>query len=54
MTEQDLTDRLQALDDQRKQMEANLNAIAGAMQECNFWLKKLSTPKPEQQNGDAN
>ena len=54
MTELDLKERLEALEAQRRQMEANLNAIAGAMQECNFWLKKLSTPKPEQQNGDAN
>jgi hypothetical protein len=30
---------------QRRQMEANLNAIAGAMQECQFWLSKLQTPE---------
>ena len=41
MTELDLKERLQALDAQRKQMEANLNAIAGAMQECQFWLAKV-------------
>jgi prefoldin subunit 5 len=41
MTEQSLKERLLALDAQRKQMEANLNAIAGAMQECQFWLAKV-------------
>ena len=44
MTEQDLKGRLEALDNQRRQMEANLNAIAGAMQECQFWLDKLNGP----------
>ena len=43
MTEQVLKERLEALDTQRRQMEANLNAIAGAMQECQFWLNKLNS-----------
>ena len=43
MTEQSLKERLLALDAQRKQMEANLNAIAGAMQECQYWLNAIST-----------
>jgi len=34
-------------------MEANLNAIAGAMQECQYWLQKIAD-KPEQQHVDAN
>jgi len=51
MTELDLKERLEALEAQRRQMEANLNAIAGAMQECQFWLQKIA--KPEQENGDA-
>jgi len=37
----DLKERLEVLAAQRKQMEANLNAIAGAMQECQFWLAKV-------------
>ena len=45
MTEQVLKERLEALDTQRRQMEANLNAIAGAMQECQFWLNKLQEPQ---------
>ncbi len=49
MTEQELKERLEALDTQRKQMEANLNAIAGAMQECQYWLRQV-IDKSEQQN----
>ena len=43
MTEQSLKKRLLELDAQRKQMEANLNAIAGAMQECQYWLNAIPT-----------
>ena len=39
----DLKERLEVLAAQRKQMEANLNAIAGAMQECQYWLNAIST-----------
>jgi prefoldin subunit 5 len=45
MTEDTLKERMAALEAQRRQMEANLNAIAGAMQECQFWLSKLQTPE---------
>jgi len=53
MTELDLKERLEALEAQRRQMEANLNAIAGAMQECQYWLQKIAK-EPEQQHVDAN
>ena len=53
MTELDLKERFEALEAQRRQMEANLNAIAGAMQECQYWLQKIAD-KPEQENVDAN
>ena len=45
MTEDTLKERMAALEAQRRQMEANLNAIAGTMQECQFWLSKLKTPE---------
>ena len=51
MIELDLKERLAALETQRRQMEANLNAIAGALQECQYWLQKIAD-KPEQQNGN--
>ena len=50
MTELDLKERLEALSVQRRQGEANLNAIAGAMQECQFWLTKLTSPTEEVEN----
>ena len=53
MTELDLKERLEALEAQRRQGEAKLNAIAGAMQECQYWLQKIAD-KPEQQHDDAN
>ncbi len=53
MIEQALKERLEALETQRRQMEANLNAIAGAMQECQYWLRQV-TDKSEQQNDNAN
>ena len=43
MTELDFKERLEALEAQRRQMEANLNAVAGAMQECQYWLNKLNS-----------
>ena len=53
MTELDLKERLEALEAQRRQGEANLNAIAGAMQECQYWLQKIAD-KPEQENVNEN
>ena len=50
MIEQDIKNRLKDLETQRVQMEANLNAIAGAMQECQFWLTKLTSPTEEVEN----
>ena len=54
MTELDLKERLEALAAQRRQGEANLNAISGAMQECQYWLDKITNPvQLEQENGNA-
>lgn len=41
MTEQDIQERIKDLEAQRSQMEANLNAIVGAIQDCHFWLEQL-------------
>ena len=43
MNKEALEQRLVALRGQLAQVEANGNAIAGAMQECEFWLKRLDT-----------
>ena len=42
MTEEILKKRLESLEAQRRQMEANLNAIAGALQECQHWLNQIT------------
>jgi|TARA_R110000868_G_scaffold40359_2_gene139335 hypothetical protein len=43
MIEQDIQERLKSLEAQRIQMEANLNAIGGAIQDCHFWLDKITS-----------
>ena len=47
MTELSLKERLEALKAQQRQVEANLNAIAGAMQECQYWLQETAEQKKE-------
>ena len=54
MIDQDFKERLEALEVQRRQMEANLNAVTGAIQECNFWLRKINTPELKQQDNPEN
>lgn len=46
MTEELIQQRLAELKQQQKFMEGNLNAIGGAIQDCEYWLAKLK----EQQN----
>ena len=31
---------------QLTQLQANSNAISGAIQDCDYWLSTLSTPEP--------
>ena len=43
MTEHDIQERLKSLNAQRIQTEANLNALGGAIQDCHFWLDKITS-----------
>ena len=43
MTEQQVKDRITELTNQAKQMEVNLVAIQGAIQDCQFWLTQLES-----------
>jgi len=43
MTEKQITDRIAELTNQAKQMEVNLVAIQGAIQDCQFWLTQLES-----------
>lgn len=40
--------RLFELQRQREQAIANVNAISGAIQECEYWLKKLKEKEEEE------
>ena len=46
MTEELIQKRLAELKQQQKFMEGNLNAIGGAIQDCEYWLATLK----EQEN----
>ena len=49
MTEQQIKDRIIDLTNQGKQMEVNLVAIQGAIQDCQWWLTQLeSKDAPEE------
>jgi hypothetical protein len=41
MNEAELKARVETLMQSAKQMEINLHAIGGAIQDCNYWLKRL-------------
>jgi len=43
MTEQQVKDRITELTNQAKQMEVNLVAIQGAIQDCQWWLTQLES-----------
>jgi hypothetical protein len=43
MTEQQIKDRIAELTTQAKQMEVNLMAITGAIQDCQWWLTQLES-----------
>ena len=45
MTEELIQQRLAELKQQQKFMEGNLNAIGGAIQDCEYWLAKLKEQK---------
>ena len=54
MTQQELQDRLNLLNNEKEQtkaqitqLQANLNAYIGAIAECEYWLKKSDSPEKE-------
>ena len=49
MTEKQINDRIAELTTQQKNMEVNLIAIQGAIQDCQWWLTQLeSKDAPEE------
>ena len=45
-----LKSRIEFLNAQAKQLELNLHAIGGAIQDCNYWLKLLESKDAADQN----
>lgn len=48
MTEQDIQARIKDLQEQAQQMQANLNAIQGAIVDCQYWLAKMKEKPSEE------
>ena len=53
MTEAEIKARIEALTASAKQMEVNLHAIGGAIQDCNYWLKRLEDENAADQVNDS-
>jgi 5'-deoxynucleotidase YfbR-like HD superfamily hydrolase len=41
ITKEEIQERIKELEKQKRQAEANANAFAGAIQDCEFWLEQL-------------
>jgi hypothetical protein len=53
MTKDSVTARKNELEQQRLQFLANLNAVAGAMQDCDYWLAQLEEEERQKAQGVA-
>lgn len=54
VTKQDIQARLDELERDRQAHEAQINAIMGAMQDCDFWLKKIDEAEAQpKENSDG-
>jgi prefoldin subunit 5 len=45
--------RIELLNAQAKQLELNLHAIGGAIQDCQYWLNELEKPNAANQINDT-
>jgi len=48
-----IKNRIEFLTAQAKQLELNLHAIGGAIQDCQFWLNELEKPNAADQVNDT-
>jgi hypothetical protein len=53
MTTDQIKARIEILTAQAKQMELNLHAIGGAIQDCQYWLNELDKPNATDQINDT-
>jgi len=53
MNVESLKSRIEFLTAQAKQLELNLHAIGGAIQDCQYWLNELEKPNAADQVNDT-
>ena len=53
MNVESIKSRIEFLTAQAKQLELNLHAIGGAIQDCQFWLNELEKPNAADQVNDT-
>jgi hypothetical protein len=53
MTKDSVLARKNELDQQRLQYIANLNAVVGAIQDCDYWIAKLDEEERQAAQGKA-
>jgi hypothetical protein len=53
MTTDQIKTRIEILTAQAKQLELNLHAIGGAIQDCQYWLNELEKPNAADQVNDT-
>jgi hypothetical protein len=53
MTKDQIKARIEILTAQAKQLELNLHAIGGAIQDCQYWLNELEKPNATDQVNDT-
>ncbi len=53
MNIESIKSRIEFLTTQAKQLELNLHAIGGAIQDCQYWLNELEKPNAANQINDT-
>jgi hypothetical protein len=53
MNVESIKSRIEFLTAQAKQLELNLHAIGGAIQDCQYWLNELEKPNAANQVNDT-
>lgn len=53
ITKEKIDERLKVLKTNLQQLEAHVQALNGAVQDCEYWLDVLNQPEPEQEVNDS-
>lgn len=54
ITKEKIDERLKVLKNNLQQLEAHVQALNGAVQDCEYWLTVIDEPEAETQEPDAN